>query len=158
MSRTPGRCDCGSRGRGLSTGPASRRKRRVARVVAETLRPLTRDEVRGIDARAAGEFGLPTLVLMENAGRGAAELLRGRGRAGAARVLILCGPGNNGGDGGVVARHLDAWGYEVRVVWFADPKRLPRDAAAQWAILDRSGVDQIGLARRDPADPGGSTP
>jgi len=110
------------------------------------LRPLTRDEVRGIDARAADEFGMNTLVLMENAGRGAADLFRdlsfeGEGAA-PPRVLILCGPGNNGGDGGVVARHLDSWGYDVRVVWFADPARLRGDAAAQWGILDRSGIDQ----------------
>ena len=107
-------------------------------------RPLTRDEVRGIDARAADEFGIPTLILMENAGRGAAELLRDRCGAvsDARRVLILCGPGNNGGDGGVVARHLDLWGFAVRVVWFADPARLRGDAATQWAILGRSGLDQ----------------
>jgi len=83
-----------------------------------TIRPLSREEVRSIDARAAGELGLPTLVLMENAGRGAAEWLRGRlGERG--RAVIACGPGNNGGDGGVVARYLDAWGFEVRVAWFA---------------------------------------
>ena len=115
------------------------------------LRPLARDEVRGIDARAADEFGMPTLVLMENAGRGAAEWLR-EGIAGAsARVLILCGPGNNGGDGGVVARHLDAWGYDLRVVWLADPARLHGDAAVQWSILERSGVDQTAHASMDTA-------
>ena len=43
--------------------------------------------------------------------------------------------GNNGGDGGVVARHLDAWGFPVRVVWFARHDQLRGDAAAQWAIL-----------------------
>ena len=104
------------------------------------LRPLSRDEVRGIDARAADEFGMPTLVLMENAGRGAADWLRGPvGRAGTRRVLIACGPGNNGGDGGVVARHLDAWGFDVRVAWFADPARLRGDAAIQRDILDGRG-------------------
>ena len=71
-----------------------------------TVRPLSRAEVRGIDVRAANELGLPTLVLMENAGRGAAAWLRGRLEA-PATVLIACGPGNNGGDGGVVARHLE---------------------------------------------------
>jgi NAD(P)H-hydrate epimerase len=59
-----------------------------------------------------------------------------------ARCLILCGPGNNGGDGGVVARHLDAWGHSVRVVWFARPDGLRGDAATQWTILARSGLDQ----------------
>jgi NAD(P)H-hydrate epimerase len=104
-------------------------------------RPLSRDEVRGIDARAAEELGLPTLVLMENAGRGAAVLLGERAAAGA-RVVIACGPGNNGGDGGVVARHLDAWGYAVRVVWFARPERLSGDAAVQFRILENAGLDQ----------------
>jgi NAD(P)H-hydrate epimerase len=99
-----------------------------------TIRPLSRAEVRGIDARAAGDLGLPTLVLMENAGRGAAAWLAGRA-APQTRVLILCGPGNNGGDGGVLARHLDAWGYPVRVVWFASADRLQGDAAVQWRIL-----------------------
>jgi NAD(P)H-hydrate epimerase len=103
------------------------------------LRPLSRDEVRAIDARAADEFAMPTVVLMENAGRGAAELLR-RAKPTPYRVLILCGPGNNGGDGGVVARHLDAWGINVEVVWLADPKRLRGDAAVQWGILERSGI------------------
>jgi NAD(P)H-hydrate epimerase len=113
-----------------------------------TLRPLSRDEVRTVDARAAGECGMPTVILMENAGRGAAALLRDRfapaagSQTPAPRVLVLCGPGNNGCDGGVVARHLDLWGFPVRVVWLADPARLRGDAATQWTILDRSGLDQ----------------
>ncbi len=102
------------------------------------VRPLSREEVRGIDARAAEGLGLPTLVLMENAGRGAAALLRDR--PGVGRVVVACGPGNNGGDGGVVARHLDAWGLEVRVAWFADPDRLQGDAATQRDILRRAGI------------------
>lgn len=108
------------------------------------LRPLSRAEVRSIDARAAGELGMPTVALMENAGRGAAALLCDRfGAQGQdlPRVLVLCGPGNNGGDGGVVARHLDLRGLPVRVVWIADPDRLRGDAAVQWTILDRSGLD-----------------
>ncbi len=106
------------------------------------VRPLSRDEVRGIDARAAEDLGLPTLVLMENAGRGAADWLRGLGVGGSTRVLIACGPGNNGGDGGVVARHLDAWEVPVRVVWFAEADHLRGDAATQRDILARSGIDQ----------------
>ncbi len=106
-----------------------------------TIRPLSREEVRSIDKRAAEELGLPTLVLMENAGRGAALALRERAEA-SARVVIACGPGNNGGDGGVVARHLDAWGYPVRVVWFAHKDKLSGDAATQHAIVERSGIDQ----------------
>jgi len=102
------------------------------------VRPLSRDEVRGIDARAAEGLHLPTLVLMENAGRGAAQALRER--LGSGRVVVAAGPGNNGGDGGVVARHLDAWGFEVLVAWFADPDRLRGDAATQREILRHSGI------------------
>jgi NAD(P)H-hydrate epimerase len=107
------------------------------------VRPLSREEVRGIDARAAEEIGMPTVILMENAGRGAADVLRARADAKKPpNVLILCGPGNNGGDGAVVARHLENWGFGVSVVWFADPGKLRGDAAVQWSILDKSGVDQ----------------
>ena len=102
------------------------------------VRPLSRDEVRGIDARALGGFKVPTIVLMENAGRGSAAWLRDR--IGEGRVVIACGSGNNGGDGGVVARHLDAWGFDVRVAWFGDPARLKGDAAAQRDILERSEI------------------
>jgi NAD(P)H-hydrate epimerase len=133
----------------------------------DCLRPLSRQEVRRLDVQAAEELALPSLLLMENAGRGAAGWLAeltgalppdaggrpfsapssvpapdvptGRVRP---RVLILCGPGNNGGDGGVVARHLDAWGFPVRVVWFARRDQVRGDAAAQWTILEKSGIDQ----------------
>jgi NAD(P)H-hydrate epimerase len=107
------------------------------------LRPLSREEVRSIDARAVDEIGMPTVILMENAGRGAAEVLRSRVDATQLpSVLILCGPGNNGGDGAVVARHLENWGFGVSVVWFADPSRLRGDALVQWSILNKSGTDQ----------------
>ena len=104
------------------------------------VRPLSREEVRGIDARALDEFKMPTVVLMENAGRGAAAWLRDRLGDGQGRVVIACGPGNNGGDGGVVARHLDAWGVDVRLAWFVDPARLKGDAAIQREILGRSEI------------------
>lgn len=87
---------------------------------------------------------MPTLILMENAGRGAAYLLHDRARAAdlpLPRVLILCGPGNNGGDGGVVARHLELLGYEVRVLVFGDAARIKGDAATQLQILNHAGTD-----------------
>jgi NAD(P)H-hydrate epimerase len=90
------------------------------------LRPLARDEVRAIDRRALDEYGLPGLVLMENAGRGAAESLLRRAPVGP--VVVCCGGGNNGGDGYVVARHLDAAGIDVRILAFAPAGSLPPDA------------------------------
>src|SRR5579871_3246483 len=93
-------------------------------------RYLSRDEVRAIDRRAIDEFGVPGVVLMENAGRGVAELLRALGiHSGAS---ICCGKGNNGGDGFVIARHLDAIGVPVRVLLFARPEDLRGDAAVNY--------------------------
>ena len=108
------------------------------------LRPLSRQEIRQLDVQAARDLELPTLILMENAGRGAAAWLAdlAGGVSDHPRILVLCGPGNNGGDGGVVARHLDAWGYPVQIVWFAHRAQLRDDAERQWIILERSGVDQ----------------
>lgn len=131
------------------------------------LRPLSRQEVRQLDVQASSELALATLILMENAGRGAAgwfaelvgamapdaggrpflplsyhqgeDVPRGPARP---KVLVLCGPGNNGGDGAVVARHLNAWGFPVRVVWFVRSDHLRGDPAAQWSILEKSGIAQ----------------
>lgn len=84
------------------------------------------------------EFGLPGIVLMENAGRGAAELLAPL--AGSGPVLVAAGPGNNGGDGFVIARHLDRRGIAVRVALWADPDRLTGDAATNFAVARRCRV------------------
>src|SRR2546426_6389106 len=99
---------------------------------------LSRAEVRDVDRRAIEEFGLPGVVLMENAGRGAAELLKALGIHG--RVAICCGKGNNGGDGLVIARHLDNWGVPVRVFLFAQPSELAGDAAANYKAIAAAGV------------------
>ena len=132
------------------------------------IRPLSRNEIRQLDVQAAEELGLPTSLLMENAGRGAAAWLAelcGAVRPDAGgrplspdpahhipdlprgpalpKVVVVCGPGNNGGDGAVLARHLDAWRFPVRVVWFTASELLAGDPALQWAILQKSGVDQI---------------
>src|SRR5580704_4639717 len=99
---------------------------------------LTRAQVRQIDRRAIEEFGVPGVVLMENAGRSAAELLLSLGVGGS--VAICCGKGNNGGDGFVIARHLDNHGVAVRVLLFAEPEELTGDAAVNVRILQRAGL------------------
>ncbi|HEV3144922.1 MAG TPA: NAD(P)H-hydrate epimerase [Gemmataceae bacterium] len=101
---------------------------------------LTRAEVREIDRRAIEEFGVPGVVLMENAGRGAAELLM-RLNPDKRRVVICCGKGNNGGDGFVIARHLDNRGWNVRVLLFAGPKELTGDAGIMYEIIQRAQLD-----------------
>ncbi|HEY7154765.1 MAG TPA: NAD(P)H-hydrate epimerase [Gemmataceae bacterium] len=99
---------------------------------------LTREQTRELDRRAIEEFGVPGIVLMENAGRGMAELLRALGINGP--VVLFCGKGNNGGDGFVIARHLDNAGIRVRVLLFADPAQLSGDAAINYRILAASGI------------------
>ena len=100
---------------------------------------LTRDQTRDLDHRCADEFGLPTLVLMENAGRGCAELLM-RLNPERKATLVLCGPGNNGGDGFVMARHLDNAGWPVVVQAIAADDAIAGDAATNLNVVARSGV------------------
>jgi NAD(P)H-hydrate epimerase len=95
---------------------------------------LTRDQVRNVDRRAITEYGLPGIVLMENAGRGTAELLIRLGIAG--RVVICAGKGNNGGDGYVIARHLELRGIATTVLLFCQPSDLTGDAATNYRVLD----------------------
>jgi NAD(P)H-hydrate epimerase len=100
---------------------------------------LSRAEVREIDRRAIEEYGVPGVVLMENAGRGAAEVLM-QLKPDEASVLIVCGAGNNGGDGFVIARHLDLHGIPVKVWLAAHPDKLTPDAAVNYQIVVRSGI------------------
>src|SRR5262245_61605886 len=78
------------------------------------------------------------LVLMENAGRGCAELLQSLGVTG--RVAICCGRGNNGGDGFVITRHLENAGVAVDVGLYARPESVEGDAAANLRILQAAGT------------------
>lgn len=99
---------------------------------------LSRAEVRDLDRRAIHEYGVPGVVLMENAGRGAAELLL-RLNPKRREVLILCGPGNNGGDGFVMARHLENAGIPVGLMFLGD--RVPTgDAGVQYQIARTAGL------------------
>jgi len=108
------------------------------------MKPLTRAEVREVDRRAIEDFGLPGIVLMENAGRNAALLLHER--APAARVAIVCGKGNNAGDGFVIARHLVALGHDVRLLLACDPADYRGDAAINWHVVEKMGVPADRLA------------
>lgn len=99
---------------------------------------LDRQQSRDVDRRAIEEYGLSGLTLMENAGRGVADRLVALGAKGP--VLVACGRGNNGGDGFVIARHLDAQGIPVRVAVFAAESDFHGDAAVNLQILRKSGV------------------
>ncbi|NNF25088.1 MAG: NAD(P)H-hydrate epimerase [Rhodobacteraceae bacterium] len=102
---------------------------------------LTADEMRRLERAYMDSGAVTGLELMERAGRGVTqaifemwpELAEAPGRA-----LVLCGPGNNGGDGYVVARLLAARGWDVAAVQFGDPAKLPPDAGANhlaWADI-----------------------
>lgn len=91
----------------------------------------TREQIRELDRRAIEDYGMPGVILMENAGRGAAqvaaEMLANPKRK---RVVIFCGRGNNGGDGYVIARHLHNAGARVDIVLACDPLAIPLEGEA----------------------------
>jgi NAD(P)H-hydrate epimerase len=102
---------------------------------------LTRDEARRCDEIATNELLVPTLLLMENAGRGAAEVVHERyAPLKGGRCFVFCGPGNNGGDGFVVARHLLRLGETVVVKLCGARDRLAGDAAVNCRIVERLGI------------------
>ena len=106
---------------------------------------LTRAQSRAVDQYAVEVLGLPGLVLMENAGINAAgavfDVLQSNFMVDedSARVAVLCGGGNNGGDGYVAARHLAAWGVPVQLYAVKPPEALKGDAAVMAGAWTRGG-------------------
>ena len=99
------------------------------------MKALTAAEMREVDRQTTGRFGIPGLQLMELAGQQVCEAILqwlGGGHAAESRrdlrISILCGKGNNGGDGLVAARHLKVTGIEPSVYFFGDPAKLTGDA------------------------------
>ena len=99
---------------------------------------LSRAEVRELDRRATAEAQIPSLELMERAGHGATELVVTRFPA-ARAVVVVCGTGNNGGDGFVVARKLRAHGKSAQVFLLGDAARLRGDALTNARALTDAG-------------------
>lgn len=95
---------------------------------------VTAEEMRAIDRVTSERFGVPSLTLMENAGSAVAEYAMHR-YATAEKIAVLCGKGNNGGDGFVAARVLQEKGKTVQVMLLADPADLRGDAAAMFGKL-----------------------
>ena len=109
---------------------------------------LTRAQVRAFDKHAIEQLGIPSVVLMENAGRGVAQVLHVLGIRGP--VVIACGKGNNGGDGLVIARHLANAMCDMSVLLFARPSELSPDAAIQWNVVQKMRLPaQIALQPLD---------
>lgn len=95
--------------------------------------------MRRIDRLATEQYGIPSILLMENAGRGIAELVL-REYPDCKKVLVLCGKGNNGGDGFVAARHLFNHGLKVHIILAADPDALSKDAGTNYRIVTHLGI------------------
>lgn len=99
---------------------------------------LTREQVRDLDRQAIDEYGMPGVVLMENAGRGTAEWLCQLVEQ-PTTVAICCGKGNNAGDGFVIARHLHNHGWNPTLNLFTDPESLSGDAAINYRVAEKAG-------------------
>jgi NAD(P)H-hydrate epimerase len=95
---------------------------------------VTATEMRDIDRATSQRFGVPSLTLMENAGSAVADFVISQYPT-AERVGVICGKGNNGGDGFVAARKMKVAGREVRVVLLAEPSELRGDAAEMFGKL-----------------------
>lgn len=100
---------------------------------------VTAEEMATIDREASAKYGIPSLLLMENAGRAIADFTR-RDYPKAERLAVLCGKGNNAGDGFVAARHL-ASDHLVTVFLSAQPESLQGDAATNYALLKAYPVE-----------------
>lgn len=109
---------------------------------------VTSAQMRALEAAEIESGRVTGLDLMERAGRGVlAAILDTWPGLGPGRAVILCGPGNNGGDGHVIARLLAVRGWDVAVHEFGDPARLPPDAAA-----NRARAATLGLIAQTPPD------
>ncbi|HNO79509.1 MAG TPA: NAD(P)H-hydrate epimerase [Phycisphaerae bacterium] len=117
---------------------------------------LTRSQSRHIDEVASVTLKIPSLILMENAGRGAAEWICETYKEvlteDSARVQVVCGTGNNGGDGLVIARHLHNCGCAVSVWIVGDRTRLTHDASVNLSIILAMGLNIIDIVDAEGVD------
>ena len=101
---------------------------------------LTREQVRRVDQICVDEFGLPGIVLMENAARGAFDALERAAYTVTSGVLVVCGGGNNGGDGYALARHLHNQGGWVEIAAAKPVSELEGDAAINAGVAAKMGI------------------
>ena len=109
------------------------------------MRVLNTSQMRDADRRAVDDLGVPSLVLMEHAGRQVVSALESRWPwlPGAGRVAVVCGKGNNGGDGFVAARLLAARGTAVQVCRAAPAAEIGGDAGLNLSALRPAGVPVV---------------
>jgi hydroxyethylthiazole kinase-like uncharacterized protein yjeF len=117
---------------------------------------LSRAQIRAFDAHAKTQCNIPSLLLMENAGRGATDVLVNELYAGdprGARTVIVCGAGDNGGDGLVIARHLLVRGGRPVVFFAGDPQTVSTDARANLDAWRGIGGEVQWLPPDEPLSP-----
>lgn len=107
-------------------------------------RTLSIDQVRSVDQLAIDQYGMHSLVLMENAALGCSQWLQAR-FDGPQSTTILCGRGNNGGDGLAIARHLLTQGWPCQVIQHGPVDKLSSDALANFRILTSGQGTKIHL-------------
>lgn len=107
------------------------------------MRPVSVEQMRTADHRAIEEYGIPGIVLMENAGIRTVDFIEEWYAQCVFKkhIVLVCGSGNNGGDGFVIARHLINRGYAVRIFLAASPERVNGDARVNLDIIRAMGAD-----------------
>ncbi len=109
--------------------------------------------MRGLDDSAINEFGIPGVVLMENAGRCTVDAILARyGSLVGTRIPIFAGPGNNGGDGLVVARYLHQLGARPQVFLFSSPEKFSGDAAINLRVVQKLPIKIMQVLEQDDLD------
>ena len=99
---------------------------------------VTARQMRMIDTTIINQYKVPSIILMENAGRAVAESVQSYIKSHydkKARIGIVCGGGNNGGDGLVAARHLHVMGFHVEVFMLKQPDMLKNDSKTNFSII-----------------------
>jgi len=114
------------------------------------MKVVTGPQMAEIDRKTIDELGIPGVVLMENAARSLCRVLLERvGLPKSASVLVICGTGNNGGDGFCAARILAGLGFHVEVVLVGSPEKLRRDALTNYKSALKYGVDVLTIESKE---------
>ena len=113
----------------------------------------TTEESRKLDQRAMEDYGLPEAVLMENAGASVVRLMEGSTAWNGADVVILCGTGNNGGDGMVAARYVALRGAEVTVLLMGNPDHMGESSRMYRHAAEKMGIPVVEIEKAAEALP-----
>jgi ADP-dependent NAD(P)H-hydrate dehydratase / NAD(P)H-hydrate epimerase len=102
------------------------------------MKRVSAKEIQRIDQQATQDCSIPSILLMENAGRSVSDVIRREYKP--CKVVIFIGKGNNGGDGLVVARHLTNHGYSVQVALLENPLKLKIDPLLNFSIVKKMKI------------------